>query len=56
MEPTSFQFVLDLIKDHYIFTNKSNCKENLVFSQLKIVLYKLVHNRHDSRYILASGQ
>lgn len=47
--------MLDLIKDNYIFTNKSNCKQDLVFSQLKIVLYKVVNDRSGNRYIHISG-
>lgn len=56
MEPTSFQFVLDLIKDNHIFTNKSNCEQDLVSSQLKIALYKLAHDGSGSGYVPASGQ
>lgn len=56
MEPMSFQFILDLIKDNHIFINKSNCEQDLIFSQLKITLYKLVHNRNSSRYIPACWQ
>lgn len=46
----------DLIKDNYVFTNKSNYKWDLVFSQLKIALYKLVYNRNGSRYIPTNEQ
>ena len=56
MKLMSFQFVLDLIKDNHIFTNKSNCEQDLVSSQLKIAFYKLAHDGSSSRYVPASGQ
>lgn len=56
MEPISFQFVLDFIKDNYIFINKSKCKQDLFSSQFKITLYKLAYDGNSSGYIQASGQ
>lgn len=52
MKPTSFQLILDLMKNHRIFTNKSKYNQDMISSQLLIPFCKLAY---DGNYVPSSG-
>ena len=54
MDPESFEFIIDLIKDCSIFHNQFTFLEALIKEQLKVALYKLAHNSNASGFQLLS--
>ena len=56
MDPQSFRYILNLIKDNRIFKNDSINQQASVSSQLKIALYKLAHDGSGSGFKPSSSQ